>query len=423
MSEVSGLGGLIDGQVHDAQAMRGADAGLLSLALMDARNRTLAWLSAFEGLEAVDPPPGLDPALWLAGRAAWFQEYWIARHVQRGRGEAADPVGLRLAAVDPRADGWFTRRPGSRRQRWLQSAPDQATLKTYLAATLDTTLDLLDKAAPGDAALHVFRLALLHEDRIGEALAVLAQAQGLAPERVAALAGRGLWPTLASAGRRDPLWLPGQVFTLGSLPGGAVPDAEKWAHPVQVPEFEIDAQTVTWSQFAEFIDDGAYDDPAWWSAAGWAWCQRGPRRAPRYVDQVAGGVLAQRLGRLQRLPMAQAVLHVSAHEAEAWCRWAGRRLPAEAEWELAAVTAGGRGFAWGQALEWVAGRARRYPGAEDGPAALDVLPDTAGDDAAAMRTLRGASLWGSTRLRHARARRFAAADADALFVGFRSCAL
>jgi iron(II)-dependent oxidoreductase len=419
---MSGLPGLIDGQVHDGQAMRRSDGGLLSLALMDARNRTLGWLAAFEGLENVDLPAGLVPALWLAGRAGWFQEYWIARHVQRGRGEAADAQGLRLASVESRADAWFERRPSGRRQRWQQTAPDPATLRTYLATTLDTTIDLLDKAAPDDDALHVFRLALWHEDRLGEALAVLAQALGLAPERAAMLAERSLWPTLPSMGRRDPMWLPSQRFMLGSMPGGAVPDGEKWAHEVQVPEFEIDAQPVSWSQFAEFIEDGGYDEPGWWSAAGWAWSRDCARRAPRYVEQVAGGVLAQRLGRLQRLPLGQTVLHVSAHEADAWCRWAGRRLPAEAEWELAAVSASGRGFAWGQALEWVAGGARRYPDAQDGPAALDVLPEPE-DAVAGLRTLRGASLWGSQRLRHPRARRFVAAEEDAQFVGFRSCAL
>jgi formylglycine-generating enzyme required for sulfatase activity len=120
---------------------------------------------------------------------------------------------------------------------------------------------------------------------------------------------------------------------------------------------------------------------------------------------------------LQRVPGAQAVLHVSAHEAEAWCRWAGRRLPSEAEWELAAVSAGARGFAWGEVAEWVAGRARPYP---DAPA-LDCHAGNAADRAS-LRVLRGASAWGSPRLRHPGARRFVAASRDEGFVGFRSCA-
>jgi len=410
--------GLIDSQVHDAQAMRQAGPDLLSLALMDARNRTLGWLAAFDGLDFNHATfDGFDPPGWLAGHAAWFQEFWIARHVQRGRGAAADPAGLRLASVDPRADAWFDPQASTRAQRWQQPAPDLATLQGYLGATLDTTLDLLDKAGSGDDALYGFRLALHHEDRIGEALAVLVQALDLAPERCQALAERGLWPALPSRARREPIGLPGQQGLLGSPPGGFVPDAETGAHAVAVPDFEIDAQLVTWAQFAEFVEDGGYDDRHWWTDAGWDLLEASGRRAPRYVEQVAGGVLARRQGRLQRLPLAQPVLHVSAFEADAWCRWAGRRLPSEAEWERAAVGASARGFTWGDAVEWVAGSARRYPGAQDGPAALDALqPDT-------TRVLRGASAWGSARLRHPRGRRFVAPGRDELFVGFRSCAL
>jgi formylglycine-generating enzyme required for sulfatase activity len=179
---------------------------------------------------------------------------------------------------------------------------------------------------------------------------------------------------------------------------------------------------VCWAQFAEFVDDGGYDDRRWWSPAGWDQVEAGARRAPRYVEQVSGGVLARRQGRLQRLPGAQSVLHATAWEAEAWCRWAGRRLPTEAEWELAASTASARGFAWGDGLEWVAGSARHYPGAGAGPAALDALPVPA-DGAPAWRVLRGASAWASPRLHHPRARRYAGPAHDELFVGFRSCAL
>ena len=412
-----GMGsGLIDARVHDAVAMRGAGAGLLQLALMDARNRTLGWLAAFDDVRFDAALDGFDPPAWLAGQAAWQQEYWIARHVQRGRGEAADPTGPRLASASPRADAWFNPQGSTRAQRWAlwqQGGPPPAELHQYLADTLDTTLALLDKAAPGDDALYVFRQALWHEDRIGEALAVLVQALDLPPERCQRLAERGLWPTLPSRGRREPLGLPGQRSRLGSPPGGFVPGPERWAHAVTVEAFEIDAQPVAWQQFAEFVDDGGYDDRRWWSQPGWNLLDASSRRAPRYVEQAAGGVLARRQGRLQRVPGAQAVVHVNAHEAEAWCRWAGRRLPSEAEWELAALAAGARGFAWGDVVEWVAGSARPHPG---GPALRDPLPGSL-----PLRVLRGGSAWGSSRLRHARARRFVAASRDELFVGFRSC--
>jgi iron(II)-dependent oxidoreductase len=404
--------GLIDAQVHDAAAMRCAPAPLLQLALMDARNRTLGWLSAFDGLQFSSAFDGFDPPWWLAGHAGWMQEWWVARNLQRGRGEASDPAATRLPSVLTQADALFDPARTSRHKRWLVNAPADSVLRQYLADTLDTTLDLLDKAGTDDAALHVYRQALRHEDRLGERLAVLVQALDLAPERQQALAERGLWPALPGRARREPLVLGGQRFLLGSPAAGWVPAEERWAHEVQVPEFEIDVQPVCWSQFAEFVDDGGYDDRRWWTPAGWDQLEASGRRAPRYVEQVSGGVLARRGGRLQRLPGAQAVLHVSAHEAEAWCRWAGRRLPSEAEWELAATLAGARGFAWGEVAEWVAGSARAYPG---GPAWPDAADGT--------RVQRGASAWGSLRLRHPRARQAVAGARDEGFVGFRSCAV
>ena len=415
---------LIDAAVRDAQAMRSAGPDLLGLALMDARNRTLGWLTAFEGLRWAGELAGFDPPGWLAGQAGWFQERWIARFVQRARGAAADPGVPRLPSLEPRADAWFDPDASTRSQRWLAGAlPAPAELQDYLAASLETTLALLDKAQPDDAGLHVFRLALMHEDRVGETLATLVQALDLSPERCQPLAARGLWPDLPSRSRRDAMWLPGQTVRLGAAPCGFSPDAETPAREVQVPEFEIDAQPVTWAQFVEFAGDGGYDDPRWWTPAGWDWLETSQRRAPRYVEQMGGGVLARRLGRLQRLPLAQGVVHVSAHEAAAWCQWAGRRLPAEAEWALAALVASARGFAWGDVLEWVGARAQAPSGLGHGPlglGSLDALPPAGGPP---WRVLRGASAWGSPRLRHLQARRFAAPERDELFVGFRSCAV
>jgi gamma-glutamyl hercynylcysteine S-oxide synthase len=121
---------------------------------------------------------------------------------------------------------------------------------------------------------------------------------------------------------------------------------------------------------------------------------------------------------MQRVAAGQPVLHVSRHEAEAWCRWAGRRLPTEPEWELAAVTAASRGFVWGDVFEWVAGSARAWPGHRGGPGSLDAIPR-----AGMLGVLRGASWMTRRRCRHPKARRFAPPARDTMFCGFRSCAL
>jgi formylglycine-generating enzyme required for sulfatase activity len=391
--------------LDDPQAIRRAAPELLALALMDARNRLLALLA----LDEAD-----DTALLLALHAGWWQEYWIARHVQRGRGEHCEPQSARLAGIEPLADAWVAgevERP----------TPDE--LRHYLRDTLEITLDLL-AALPADAdddALHFYRAALLHEDRLCEALAVRLQL--------------GAPPALM---QRPPVLLPARRWRLGSAPTaepaapggrpvrGYVPHNERWAHEVAVPEFEIDAQPVSWSAYVEFADDGGYDRRDCWTDEGWAWLQREGRRAPQGVEQLHGGVVVQRASvgasglqrQLQRAAGAEAVLHVSRHEAEAWCRWAGRRLPTEAEWELAAITAAGLGFVWGQVFEWTAGSARAWPGAgEPPPGELDRAP------LPGHAVLRGASFATRSRWAHAKARRFAPAAHSTMFCGFRSCSV
>ena len=401
--------------IHDPLRIRQAGADLLSLALIDARNHTLRWLAAFEpALAALAPSALADPPPWLVGHAAWFQEYWIARHVQRQRGEAADRAGVRLASIEPRADDWFDPTVHDRVQRWRLDLPDPAALRHYLVETLDTTLELLAAAEATDEGLYVYRLALRHEDIVGEALAAAAQALQLSM----AAEVESPWRPRPARASREPLWFAAQRFMLGSAPGGLVPPNERWAHEVALPEFEIDAQAVSWARYAEFVTDGGYDEAQWWSPEGWAWVQAEARRAPRYVEQMRQAVLVQRQGQMQRVGGTQAAVHVSRHEAEAWCRWAGRRLPAEPEWELAALGGGSRGFVWGDVFEWVLGSARPWPGGGEVPPGFSPFPEPG-----RCGVLRGASWMTRSRQRHPRARRFAAPHRDEMFCGFRSCAL
>jgi len=400
--------------IHDPVRMRRAGADVLSLALIDARNHTLRWLSIFEPqLRALSPSAYVDPPLWLVGHAGWFQEYWVSRNVQRQRGESADATRLRLASIEPSADDWFDPSCHDRVQRWRLPLPDAAALRQYLAETLDATLDLLAGAEDSDAGLYVYRLALLHEDRLCESLAVAAQALQLP-----APAAETPWLPRPARAPREPLWFGAQRFMLGAEPGGLVPPNERWAHELQLLEFEIDAQALSWARYVEFVADGGYDDAQWWSADGWAWVQAEGRRAPRYVEQMRQGVLVQRQGQMQRVGAAQAAVHVSRHEAMAWCRWAGRRLPTEPEWELAALSGGSRGFVWGDVFEWTGGSARAWPGGGEALPGFEPLPEPG-----RFGVLRGGSWMTRTRCKHPRARRFVAPHRDEVFCGFRSCAL
>jgi ergothioneine biosynthesis protein EgtB len=195
-------------------------------------------------------------------------------------------------------------------------------------------------------------------------------------------------------------------------------DNEQWAHEVAIPEFEIDAQAVNWAQYCEFVEDGGYDERGFWSEEGWAWVQREGRRTPRHVDQMRQGVLQRRQGRLVRVPMAQPAMHVSWFEADAWCRWAGRRLPSEVEWEAAAHQGATRGFRWGDVWEWTATTFRPYPGFAAGPYRDYSLPWFG-----THKVLRGASFATRARMRHPKYRNFYLPWRDDMFCGFRSCAI
>ena len=414
----------LDSPGLDHACLRIAGKDLLSLALIDARNHTLRWAAALETALngealalAADLPQALaaelDPPLWTLGHIGWFQEYWIARNVQRGRGENADPAHPRLASILASADEFYdpVALPAPRRREFAGGAlPDVQATRQYLVETLETTLELLE-AVPNDddEALYFHRLALFHEEMHAEAFAVLAQTLGF---------DVGLVTRGTTHAARPPLFFPATRWLLGASVPGFRFDDQREPHPVDVPEFEIDAQAVTWAQYGEFVEDGGYDEPAHWSEPGRAWVEREGRRTPRHVDQMRHGVLQRRFGQLARVPQSQPAVHVSWYEADAWCRWAGRRLPSEVEWEAAAHQGATRGFRWGDVHEWTASTLRPYPGFVAGP-----WRDRAEPAFGTHKVLRGASFATRPSVAGARIRTFARPGRDAGFFGLRSCAL
>ncbi|MCZ8250940.1 MAG: selenoneine synthase SenA [Hylemonella sp.] len=410
----------------DKADLRTAGRELLSLALMDARNHTLfligEYQKAMEG-QGVDFPclPELNPPLWELGHVGWFQERWIGRNLQRHQGQRADPQATPLASVQPQADFWWdsSRMPHDR--RWSLSLPPLADIKAYLLTTLESTLELLAKTPDEDDALYFYRLALFHEDMHGEAFIYMAQTLGL----------RLKLPLPAPGLVREPLWLPATRWRLGLNAGqGYTFDNERPAHEVAVPEFEIDAQPVSWTQYVEFVADGGYDRPELWLPAGWEWLQQQAqgdegRRAPRHVEQIGlarargqGGVLQRWFGNTVRVAGWSPVMHLSWWEADAWCRWAGRRLPSEVEWEVAAHQAANRGFRWGDVWEWTGTTFQGYPGFQ-----ADPYRDYSEPWFGTHKVLRGASLATRRRMKSPKYRNYFLPGRDDIFCGFRSCAL
>ena len=236
----------------DSASLRSAGKELLSLALIDARNHTLRWATALAAAgdgralllpDDLAPAPAaeLDPPLWTLGHIAWFQEYWIGRNVQRARGESADAAALRLASILPDADRWYDPALVDRPQRRALAdgeLPDLQATRDFLVESLETTLELLaSSAAEDDASLYFHRLALFHEELHAEGFAVLAQSLGI-DDKV------GLVPRLATQAARPALSFPATRWLLGASGPGFHFDNEFAPHPVDIPEFEIDAQVV-----------------------------------------------------------------------------------------------------------------------------------------------------------------------------------
>ncbi len=404
----------------DSPEMRHAGRDVLSLALMDARNHTLQLLAAWEagvaaGRVTLAPSVELEPPVWLAGHVGWFAESWIGRNTQRSMGEDCPPEPVRLASIEPRADALWSDVLVPRDARWAPGLPDAATTRAWLLETLESTLELLEKTPDDDRTLYFFRLALFHEDLRGEQLVVMAQTLGLP----LALELPG------SLSAREPLLIPAGRWQLGTPEGGFAFDNERSAHEVDVPAYEIDAHPVSWAQYAEFVEDGGYDRPELWLPQGWAWleamAQSEGRRGPRHVEQIGGAggaVLQTRFGRTTRMAGGQTAMHMSWWEADAWCRWAGRRLPTEVEWDRAVQTAARRGLHWGDAWEWTASTFRPWPGFVPGPWASYSQPWFG-----RARVLRGGSFATRARMKSPRFRAFALPGRDDLFTGFRSCAV
>ena len=418
----------IAGQI-DSPLIRGGGKELLSLALMDARNHTLHLFAQYQKtLEAVGyvvpQLPTVNPPLWELGHIGWFQEWWIARNMQRTLGTRCEPAHTRLASIEPNADRWWDSTHVAHNTRWALDLPNADSIRAYLLETLESTLDLLEKADDSDDALYFYRLCLFHEDMHAEALVYMAQTLGLALDKAMQQAFTPAPMTL-----REPLLIPACAWQMGNKDGGFSFDNERPQYSLPVPEFEIDAQPVSWSQYVEFVDDGGYDREDLWTLEGWQWLQDlskvEGRRGPRYVEQigaVGGAVMQTRFGTARRMHGSQPAMHMSWFEADAWCRWAGRRLPFEVEWEVAAHTASRRGFLWGNVWEWTGTTFKGYSNETDG-FKPDPYVDYSQPWFGTHKVLRGASFATRARMKDPKYRNFYPPGRDDMFCGFRSCAL
>ena len=381
-----------------AEQARRAGRETLAQLLRRTRARTLRLAEAFEAALgpalAVPLSPELNPPLWELGHLGWFADRWVARQPvsQRECGARADPTAAlapaRQAARGLDADALYDSSTVPHDTRWSLPLPDLATTRADLQASLDETLTLLARAPDTDDGLYAFRLALFHEDMHGEAWCYMAQVLDI---------DAGESAPLALAAHNAALSLAAAPWTLGWQGPGFAFDNELHGQTVELAPFDIDAQAVSWARYLPAVDAGAVP-------------------VPRYLNREDGQWWRRAAGHWHALDLQAPACHLSATEAQAWCAWAGRRLPTEAEWEYAAHHA--QGFHWGQVWEWTASAFAPFPGFEPHPYRDYSQPWFDG-----RPVLKGASWATAPQMRHPRYRNFFTADRCDILAGFRSVAL
>lgn len=389
-------------------SFRNASPAQLAAALQDARHYTLVLFERFQlsGLDDVARVPYLsiiNPPLWELGHIAWFSEWFVLREAA-----TSHPASAKCPCLLQAGDRWFDSGNVAHQTRWTLDLPDTATIKNYADEVHSRILDRLTSTADDAGALYPFRLVLAHEDMHTEAFAYTLQTLGLAAPLTPGTSPARIIP----AAQRE-LHFDGATFQLGSPPAGEfVFDNEKWAHAVTLPAFSISSTLTSNAQYRQFMLDGGYTQMQFWSDAGRAWLASTQRSAPRYWQ--GDGRLCLRYDKLVAFPDNEPVRHVSLHEAEAYCRWAGRRLPSEAEWEFAALSGQ---LNWGDLWEWTRSAFEPYPGFS-----ADAYLDYSRPWFGTHQVLRGASFATQPRIRSPHYRNFFKPERDDIYSGFRTCA-
>ncbi len=438
-------------------------------ALKETRARTLELVSDLSDEQSMGPRLQIvNPLRWEIGHLAWFQEFWVLRHL------GSQPPILK------HGDELYDSARVAHDTRWDLPLLDRDETLAYMRQVLEQVIEqtscgshvLTD--ADGYDQDYFLNLVLLHEQMHDEAITYTRQTLSYAPPAMGFAARQAdvqeQNPTLIQTDNylTGDAEVPGGKFILGSnREQGFVFDNEQWAHEVEIAPFAISKTAVANAEFKAFVEDNGYIRSELWTAEGWQWRTSVRAEHPVYWRREGNGRWLRRnfdewVALDERLP----IIHLNWYEANAYCHWSGRRLPTEAEWELAASsepiaerrgkTPHKRRYPWGNdsptpehanldwramgcvpvdalpagdsvfgcrqmignVWEWTASDFKPYPGFVAGPYKEYSEPWFADH-----KVLRGGCWATRSRLIHSSYRNFYTPDRRNVWAGFRTCAL
>ncbi|MEK6222620.1 MAG: SUMF1/EgtB/PvdO family nonheme iron enzyme [Chloroflexota bacterium] len=297
--------------------------------LLDTRKRELELIANLsdeqmigERIKIVEPP------IWELGHVGWFQDRWILQGLDK-----QEPV-----SVD--ADNLYDSFSIRNEERWDLIFPSLAETKDYINEVFQRIIKRLHGKDPSELETYYYRLLLNHEDMHSETMHHVMQTFGYEAPTL------DLEPVPSNVLEIDPIYelhdvsIPGGTYMLGAVekPGMRfVFDNEKWAHPVQVAAYKIASTPVTFGEYRKFVEEDGYKNTDLWTKEGKVWLKESGQQQPVYWQKDSGDDWTWRwFDKWNPINEFHPMIHVNWYEANAYAKWAGRRLPTEAEWDLAA---------------------------------------------------------------------------------------
>ena len=301
--------------------MRNFSSNVIAEQAQDAHERTLALLDGLTPQQLMGPLLAtVNPLRWEIGHTAFFYEYWVLRQHFKEAPIRGDSEYLYDSINIAHGD------------RWDLPLPTMIDTYAYLQSVLNKVKQRLSEGEDSKRD-YLVQYAVFHHDMHNEAYTYTRQTLSYPTPQI----GKPAHRIHDAGGLTGDAHIPGGSFMIGaSKQDGFVFDNEKWGHSIEIKPFSIAKAAVSNGDYMKFVESSGYYKKEFWDDEGWRWRAQSKLPNPVYWQHASAGWQYRQFDQWLTLPMNAALIHVCWHEAQAYCRWAARRLPGEAEWEVAA---------------------------------------------------------------------------------------